>query len=99
MKKLLLLTVAIIFASCTKSVDFTKIKKGMKLDDVVALVGEPKEKKNIPIFGTWYVYDKYIIVFLNNKVEKCQTKAELEKKLEGFNVVLDNLSKSVESIK
>ena len=97
MKKLLLFTVAIIFASCTKSADFTKIKKGMKLDDVVALVGEPKEKKDIPFINAkFYMYDHNVVVFMNEKVTRCETKTEMAASMEKSG--LGNISKDIDKI-
>lgn len=97
MKKLLLLII-VAFASCSKNQDFSKIKKGMPLKQVVELVGEPIEKQEIPFFSIsakFYKYDKHVIIFANDTVTRVGTKEEIAKSMEAG---LGNLSEDIDKI-
>lgn len=96
MKKLVLLLTAIFMFSCNKQADFTQIKKGMTLQQVVDLVGEPKEKQEIPFMNAkFYKYEKDVVVFVNDSVTRCEKTADFAK---GLNEAKGNMQQSIDSI-
>ncbi len=95
-KTLLLLTVTLLFLSCNKA-DFSQIKVGMPLKEVVELVGEPKEQQDNPLFGKWYIYDTHIVVFTSDTVVKCTSMEEFKGQMEEFNKGMDKLNESLKT--
>lgn len=97
-KTLLLLTITLLFSSCNKA-DFSKIKVGMPLKEVVELVGEPKEQQDNPLFGKWYIYEKNIIVFRADTVAGLTTPEELANKMKGIDKDIEKLGNTLNGLK
>lgn len=99
MKKLLtVLAITFALISCNKKPDFTKVKIGMQVKDVIELVGEPQGKQDASPFGTFYAYKTHIIVFQADTVVGIKTLDEVKKSMEGFNKGLDSLSKTINEL-
>lgn len=99
MKKLLFVAVTALFLSCNKEANFTKIKVGMPLNEVVELVGEPKEQQDNPLFGKWYIYEKNIIVFRADTVAGLTTPEELANKMKGIDKDIEKLGNTLNELK
>ncbi len=95
MKKVTLLLLCFAVFSCNKEADFTKVQKGMTIEQVVEIVGEPIEKKEIPFIGKFYKYEHQIILFHNDSVTRCEDK---EKFLKGMGNVIGKTNEDIEKI-
>ena len=96
MKKVLLLSMFVLCLSCKKEVDFTKVKVGMTVKEVVAIVGEPTAQQDNPLLGKWYVYEKNVVVFNKDTVVKSSTAKELEKTFSTIMTDLDSLNSTID---
>jgi len=106
MKKLFLLLIVIAALSCAKTKpDFTKIKPGMKVEQVHELVGKPTDVQDI-IFAKWLIYDEYIVAMVADTVNEVANKQQFMKEFEeglkefeeGMDAALKSLDESVESL-
>lgn len=95
-KTVLLLSMFAVCLSCKKESDFTKVKVGMTVAEVVAIVGEPKAQQDNPMLGKWYVYEKNVVVFNKDTVVKSSTAKELEKSFSTIMTDLDSLDSTIE---
>ncbi|OWP79894.1 hypothetical protein BWK63_13920 [Flavobacterium covae] len=96
MKKIIAIAFFTLFLSCKKKADFTLVKKGMSEKQVIELVGEPLKKEEIPFFGgKFLVYEKDIVVFMDDKVTKCKKNEEFAKEIEE---PMKELSKKIDEM-
>lgn len=104
MKKIFLVLTATVLFSCNKEADFTTIKKGLTSEQVVKLVGQPKEQKDIPFINAkFYLYEKNVVVFLNDSVTRCETKEayakEAEQKMGDMQQSIDSIDTAIKQLK
>lgn len=94
MKKLLLLTALTLFISCSKA-DFTKVKVGMATSELVDVVGQPNEKQDASIAGTYWQYDTHLVVIQKDTVNEFMTNEEFKQRMEDFTKGLEKLRDSL----
>lgn len=95
MKKGLLLILLTLCVSCTKKLDFTKVKVGMTTKELTDLVGEPKQKQEIPIIGSYWTYDTHLVVVQSDTVNEFLTLEDYKKRIEDVNKGFEDLTKNV----
>ena len=93
MKKIiLLLSIAIMFISCGKKADFTKVKVGMTTNQLIELVGEPNTKTETGIAGNWWAYDTHLVVIQSDTVNELDTNENVKKRMQEVSEGLKKLS-------
>lgn len=81
MKKILPAFLLVILLSCAK--DFSKIKKGMPLKEVVDIVGKPKTESKM-FNAKFYYYKDYVLIFEKDTLSSIKSAEDFEKALENF---------------
>ncbi|HMH32381.1 MAG TPA: hypothetical protein VK543_05085 [Puia sp.] len=96
MKKYLLIFTLVPLAACHRSKDFSKIKKGMKPDEVVQLVGTPERRQPMNTAEWWLYHDpeKHVVIINNDTVTNCTTQEEAIKVMERNLKTFDSLQKT-----
>lgn len=94
MKKLLLLIALTLFISCGKA-DFTKVKVGMTTSELIDVVGQPNEKQEASIAGTYWQYETHLVVIQKDTVNEFMTNEEFKQRMEDFTKGLEKLRDSL----
>lgn len=94
-KTLLIALIAIAFTACKKEADFSKIKPGMKSSEVTELVGEPNQKQEMAIAGTYWNYDTHLVVIQADTVAECLSQEDYKKRMTEFNEGMEKLQKEM----
>jgi hypothetical protein len=95
MKKIAFLSVLFaLTVSCKNEADFSKVKVGMKTQDLLTLVGEPNSKDEIPMAGTYWNYDTHLVVVQSDTINEFLTQAEFKKRMEEVAKGIEDLGKN-----
>ncbi len=96
MKNVCIGLLAIFLVSCHQEPDFSKIKPGMKTDEVTAILGRPASRKPM-MDSEWWLYNdpgKHMLIIRNDTVVKCTTQGDAMKVMEENLHRFDSLNKN-----